>query len=91
MVDIRLKNNDNINSIISRLCTALSNRPADDGSCKFGRQLLTVIFVPCRDGESHCPVECTKYSDFASVLSVIPKLAYRCSTNIPKSSLHGIV
>lgn len=120
-VDIRSKNNDNINDIANRIRAALEHETKDMGgsyeidtklvitpvhlsaemleimeeSCKahqftykylpsgaghdsleIGQQLPTVmVFVPSKDGRSHCPVEFTKYSDFAKVSIIMTELA----------------
>ena len=34
-----------------------------------------MIFVPSKDGRSHCPVEFTKYSEFAKASVVMTGLA----------------
>lgn len=120
-VDIRSKNNDNINDIANRIRAALEHETKEMGgsyeidtklvitpvnlseemlgimeeSCKahqftykylpsgaghdsleIGQQLPTVmLFVPSKDGRSHCPVEFTKYSDFAKASVVMTELA----------------
>lgn len=120
-VDIRSKNNDNINDITHRICAALDRETAAMGgsyemdtklvitpvnlskdmlgimeeSCKahsysykylpsgaghdsleIGQVLPTVmLFVPSKEGRSHCPVEFTKYSDFAKASTVLLDLA----------------
>lgn len=120
-VDIRSKNNDNINDIANRIRAALDREvqmmggsyemdtklvitPVDlsqemlsimEESCKehnysykylpsgaghdsleIGQQLPTVmLFVPSREGRSHCPVEFTKYSSFAKASVVMTDLA----------------
>ena len=43
---------------------------------EIGQVLPTVmLFVPSKDGRSHCPVEFTKYSDLAKAAVVMEKLA----------------
>ena len=120
-VDIRSKNNDNINDIANRIRAALDREVAAMGgsyeidtklvitpvwlseemldhmeeSCKahgysykklpsgaghdaleIGQVIPTVmLFVPSKDGRSHCPVEFTKYSDFAKASVVMTELA----------------
>ena len=34
-----------------------------------------MLFVPSKDGRSHCPVEFTKYSDFAKAAIIMEELA----------------
>ena len=34
-----------------------------------------MLFVPSKEGRSHCPVEFTKYSDFAKAAVIMQKLA----------------
>ena len=49
---------------------------AGHDSLEIGQVLPTVmLFVPSKDGRSHCPVEFTKYGDFAKGAVVIKKLA----------------
>lgn len=120
-VDIRSKNNDNINDIARRIRSALDREVGAMGgsyeidtklvitpvnlsqemlsvmeeSCKaheytykylpsgaghdsleIGQVLPTVmIFVPSKEGRSHCPVEFTKYSDLAKASVVMAELA----------------
>ena len=120
-VDIRSKNNDNINDIANRIRAALDREvkamggsydietklvitPVDlskdmlgimEESCKehgysykylpsgaghdaleIGQVLPTVmLFVPSKEGRSHCPVEFTKYSDFAKASTIMTELA----------------
>lgn len=120
-VDIRSRNNDNINDITNRIRKALERAVGEYGgsfdmenkltitpvelsgemldimekecgergySCKrmlsgaghdaleIGQVLPTVmLFVPSKDGRSHCPVEFTKYSDLAKAAVVMEKLA----------------
>lgn len=120
-VDIRSKNNDNINDIANRMRAALDREvKAMGGSydidtklvitpvmlseemlklmeedCKekgysyktlpsgaghdaleIGQVIPTVmLFVPSKDGRSHCPVEFTKYSDFAKASVIMTNLA----------------
>ena len=120
-VDIRSRNNDNINDITHRITSALDyevgkiggsyemdtkliitpvnlseemldimeEKCKDHGySCQrlpsgaghdaleIGQVLPTVmIFVSSRDGRSHCPVEFTKYSDFAKASVIMKELA----------------
>lgn len=122
-VDIRSKNNDNINDIARRIRAALDREVSAMGgsyeidtklvitpvnlsremlsvmeeSCKaheytykylpsgaghdsleIGQLLPTVmIFVPSKEGRSHCPVEFTKYSDFARASIVMAELAQK--------------
>lgn len=120
-VDIRSKNNDNINDIAHRIRAALDRETAAIGgsyemdtklvitpvnlseemlhimeeSCKaheysyrylpsgaghdsleIGQVIPTVmVFVPSKDGRSHCPVEFTKYSDLAKAAVIMTELA----------------
>ena len=120
-VDIRSKNNDNINDIANRIRAALDREVKAMGgsydietklvitpvnlsqemlgimeeSCKahgysykylpsgaghdaleIGQVLPTVmLFVPSKEGRSHCPVEFTKYSDFAKASVIMTELA----------------
>ena len=120
-VDIRSKNNDNINDIANRIRAALDREVSEMGgsyeidtklvitpvwlseemlgtmeeSCKargysykklpsgaghdaleIGQVIPTVmLFVPSKEGRSHCPVEFTKYSDFAKASVVMTELA----------------
>ncbi|MDO4175495.1 MAG: M20 family metallo-hydrolase [Eubacteriales bacterium] len=120
-VDIRSKNNDNINDIAHRIRAALDRETAAIGgsyemdtklvitpvnlsqemlqimeeSCKahaysyqylpsgaghdsleIGQVIPTVmVFVPSKDGRSHCPVEFTKYSDIAKATVIMTELA----------------
>lgn len=122
-VDIRSKNNDNINDIARRIRAALDREVGAMGgsyeidtklvitpvnlsqdmlsvmeeSCKahdysykylpsgaghdsleIGQVLPTVmIFVPSKEGRSHCPVEFTKYSDLAKASVVMAELAQK--------------
>ena len=49
---------------------------AGHDSLEIGQVIPTVmIFTPSKDGRSHCPVEFTKYSDFAKACIVIAELA----------------
>jgi len=49
---------------------------AGHDALEIGQTLPTVmIFTPSKDGRSHCPVEFTKYSDFAKASLVIADLA----------------
>lgn len=120
-IDIRSKNNDNINDIANRIRAALDKEvKAMGGSyeiqnkltitpvnlsmdmlkvmeegCKkrgysykylpsgaghdaleIGQVIPTVmLFVPSKEGRSHCPVEFTKYSDFAKASVIMTELA----------------
>ena len=120
-VDIRSKNNDNINDIANRIRAALDREVKEMGgsyeidtklvitpvwlsedmlntmeeSCKargysykklpsgaghdaleIGQVIPTVmLFVPSKEGRSHCPVEFTKYSDFAKASVIMTELA----------------
>lgn len=120
-VDIRSRNNDNINDITSRIQKALERETKEFGGsyemdnkltitpvelsqemldimekeCKelgysykrilsgaghdaleIGQVIPTVmLFVPSKDGRSHCPVEFTKYSDFAKAAVIMEALA----------------
>lgn len=119
-VDIRSKNNDNINDIVHRIRTALDRETAAIGgsyemenkltitpvklsrkmlsimeeSCKahhfsyrylssgaghdaleIGQSIPTVmLFIPSRNGRSHCPAEFSKYSDFAKATVITAEL-----------------
>lgn len=125
-VDIRSRNNDNINDIANRIRAALDREVKAMGgsyeidtklvitpvmlsqemldimeeSCKahgfsykrlpsgaghdaleIGQVLPTVmLFVPSKDGRSHCPVEFTRYSDFARASVVMTELAEKLLT-----------
>ncbi len=125
-VDIRSKNNDNINDIARRIQAALEREVKDMGgsceiettltvtsvnlskdmlkimeeSCKeheysykylpsgaghdaleMGQVIPTaMLFVPSKDGRSHCPVEFTKYSDFAKSATIMTELAEKLLT-----------
>ena len=125
-VDIRSKNNDNINDIANRIRAALDREvkamggtyeiqnkltitPVDlsmdmlkvmEESCKehgysykylpsgaghdaleIGQVIPTVmLFVPSKEGRSHCPVEFTKYSDFAKASTIMAELAEKLLT-----------
>ncbi len=49
---------------------------AGHDALEIGQVLPTVmLFVPSKDGRSHCPVEFTKYSDFAKATVVMSELA----------------
>lgn len=49
---------------------------AGHDALEIGQSLPTVmLFVPSKDGRSHCPVEFTKYSDFAKASVVMTDLA----------------
>lgn len=120
-VDIRSRNNDNINDIAARINKALEREVKEYGGsynienkltitpvelsqemldimeadCKergysykrilsgaghdaleIGQVIPTVmIFTPSKDGRSHCPVEFTKYSDFAKATVIMTGLA----------------
>ena len=120
-VDIRSKNNDNINDIANRIRAALDKEVAIMGGsydidtklvitpvfmdeemlaimeegCKekgysykilpsgarhdaleIGQKIpVSMIFTPSKDGRSHCPVEFTKYSDFAKASVIMTGLA----------------
>lgn len=122
-VDIRSKNNDNINDIANRIRAALDREVAAMGgsyeidtklvitpvmlseemlqvmeagckergysyktlpsgaghdSLEIGQVIPTVmLFVPSKDGRSHCPVEFTKYSDFAKASVIMTELAQK--------------
>lgn len=119
-VDVRSRNNDNINDIIRRISAALDRETEAIGgsyemdnkltitpvnlskkmlsimedSCRehaysyqylpsgaghdaleIGQVIPTVmLFVPSKDGRSHCPAEFTKYSDFAKASVVLMDL-----------------
>lgn len=120
-VDIRSKNNDNINDIANRIRAALDREVAAMGgsyeienkltitpvmlseemldimeedckekgfsykrlpsgaghdSLEIGQVIPTVmLFVPSKEGRSHCPVEFTKYSDFTKASVIMTDLA----------------
>ena len=120
-VDIRSKNNDNINDIANRIRAALDREVKEmGGSYEIDTKLVitpvymeqdllkimeldcvksgykytvlpsgaghdaleigqkypvSMIFVPSKDGRSHCPVEFTKYSDFAKASVIMANLA----------------
>lgn len=126
-VDIRSKNNDNINDIANRIRAALDREVKAMGgsydiqnkltitpvnlsmdmlremeeSCKehgysykylpsgaghdsleIGQVIPTaMLFVPSKDGRSHCPVEFTKYSDFAKASVIMAELAEKLITS----------
>lgn len=49
---------------------------AGHDALEIGQNLPTVmLFLPSKDGRSHCPVEFTKYSDFAKGTVIMQKLA----------------
>ena len=49
---------------------------AGHDALEIGQIIPTVmLFVPSKDGRSHCPVEFTKYSDFAKASIVMTDLA----------------
>ena len=49
---------------------------AGHDSLEIGQQLPTVmVFVPSKDGRSHCPVEFSKYSDLAKASVLMTDLA----------------
>lgn len=51
---------------------------AGHDSLEIGQTIPTVmIFTPSKDGRSHCPVEFTKYSEFAKVATIMKDLAKR--------------
>lgn len=51
---------------------------AGHDSLEIGQSIPTVmIFTPSKDGRSHCPVEFTKYSDFAKAATIMKDLAKR--------------
>lgn len=125
-VDIRSKNNDNINDITKRIRAALDREVKQMGgsyemdnkltitpvqlsmdmlkvmenSCReheisykylpsgaghdaleIGQTIPTaMLFVPSKDGRSHCPVEFTKYSDFAKAAVLAAELAEKLLT-----------
>lgn len=125
-VDIRSKNNDNINDITRRIRAALDREVKQMGgsyemdnkltitpvqlsmdmlkvmekSCQeheisykylpsgaghdaleIGQTIPTaMLFVPSKDGRSHCPVEFTKYSDFAKAAVLAAELAEKLVT-----------
>jgi allantoate deiminase len=120
-VDIRSKNNDNINDIANRIRAALDREVKEmGGSYEIDTKLVitpvymeqdllkimeldcvksgykytilpsgaghdaleigqkypvSMIFVPSKEGRSHCPVEFTKYSDFAKASVIMANLA----------------
>lgn len=120
-VDIRSRNNDNINDITNRIRAALDKEVKEMGGsyemenkltitpvelsqdmlgimedrCKekgysyrrilsgaghdaleIGQVIPSVMmFVPSKEGRSHCPVEFTKYSDFAKASVIMAELA----------------
>lgn len=126
-VDIRSRNNDNINDIARRIRAALDREvkamggsyeietkltitPVDlsmdmlkvmEDSCKehgfsckylpsgaghdaleIGQVIPTaMLFVPSKDGRSHCPVEFTKYSDVAKAAVLMTELAEKLLTD----------
>ena len=126
-VDIRSKNNDNINDIARRIRAALDKEVAAMGGsydidtklvitpvmmdeemlkimeedCKakgysykilpsgaghdaleIGQKIpVSMIFTPSKDGRSHCPVEFTKYSDFAKASVIMTGLAKNLLSN----------
>lgn len=54
---------------------------AGHDSLEIGQVLPTVmLFVPSKDGRSHCPVEFTKYSEFAKAAVVMEHLAEKLLT-----------
>lgn len=125
-VDIRSKNNDNINDITRRIRAALDREVKQMGgsyemdnkltitpvqlsmdmlkvmekSCQeheisykylpsgaghdaleIGQTIPTaMLFVPSKDGRSHCPVEFSKYSDFAKASVLAAELAEKLVT-----------
>ena len=51
---------------------------AGHDSLEIGQSIPTVmIFTPSKDGRSHCPVEFTKYSEFAQAATIMKDLAKR--------------
>ena len=51
---------------------------AGHDSLEIGQSIPTVmIFTPSKDGRSHCPVEFTKYSEFAKAATIMRDLAKR--------------
>lgn len=51
---------------------------AGHDSLEIGQTIPTVmIFTPSKDGRSHCPVEFTKYSEFAKAATIMKDLAKR--------------
>ena len=51
---------------------------AGHDSLEIGQSIPTVmIFTPSKDGRSHCPVEFTKYSEFAKAATIMKDLAKR--------------
>ena len=49
---------------------------AGHDALEIGQVLPTVmLFVPSKEGRSHCPVEFTKYSDFAKASVIMTELA----------------
>ena len=58
-------------------CKRLASGAGHD-SLEIGQVLPTVmLFVPSKDGRSHCPVEFTKYSDFAKASVIMTGLAQK--------------
>ena len=58
-------------------CKRLASGEGHD-SLEIGQVLPTVmLFVPSKDGRSHCPVEFTKYSDFAKASVIMTGLAQK--------------
>ncbi len=54
---------------------------AGHDALEIGQVIPTVmLFVPSRDGRSHCPVEFTRYSDFARASVVMTELAEKLLT-----------
>ena len=55
---------------------------AGHDSLEIGQSIPTVmIFTPSKDGRSHCPVEFTKYSDFAKASVIMAELAEKLITS----------
>lgn len=51
---------------------------AGHDALEIGQIIPTVmLFVPSKDGRSHCPVEFTKYSEFAKAATIMKDLAKR--------------
>ena len=49
---------------------------AGHDSLEIGQVIPTVmVFVPSKDGRSHCPVEFTKYSDLSKAALIMTELA----------------
>ena len=49
---------------------------AGHDALEIGQVIPTVmLFVPSKEGRSHCPVEFTKYSDFAKASVIMTELA----------------